>query len=235
MPLHELYQNHKERLAKAATLIAIGGAALTSAACSNESASAHNNSGSVVASEATPSPDKMSADEFMQLSRAQQLDYAAPILNSNMANYVEQFKVQVGHTDAFSGPLVQPSVNNTPQQIWDQVVVGAYQAWKIADQGNMNEAKKVATGVAEGQAYDLIVNTFQDGGAFLNYQGATWAAQPVIQTGSYEGVDAKGYGLIEFKVRHATDTDKVSDVVFQLEKGSGNNSYRWVFEKQIDS
>lgn len=234
----------KERhlLKKTAAILAIGGAAAFGAACSNESGSLHASPNTPVASgETVPGqtneqdPSAMSVAEFTALTRAQQLDYVGPKLNANTQTTTDQLNGALdsmgwGKYNYFNRPVVQPDVNNTPQQIWDQITLGSFQAWKTAQDGNLTEADKLAEGVAEDQEYSDLTATFQNGGSANIPLGVAWDAQPRITSGEYDGVEANGLGLVEFNKTDMISMDKVK-VIARFEQGTQANSGRWVLVK----
>lgn len=205
--------------------------------CSNEGGGSHAGVGdSDRATEAVPGDNsnvaKMSAAEFNQLSRVEKLNYAAPILNTNMEQTANQFRTALhasGGSNVFERPVAPANVNDTPQQIWDHITLGAYQAWKTAQGGNMEQAKKLASVVAEGNEYNKLVNGLSNP-EVLDDEGSAGNGLPLINNGTYGSTDARDYpgGITEFMERSAVDSSKAARVVVAFEKGTAVNSNRWV-------
>lgn len=180
-------------------------------------------------------PSKMSADTFNMLTRVQQMDYAGPKLNANLDSQASALNDELNRLgwkdyNFFNRSVVKPSVTNTPQEIWDQQTLGAFTAWKTAQGGDMAEAKKLATGIAEGGEYDDLVSLFANGGGAVIETGAASDALPVITSGEYSGVKANGAGLIEFTKTNMMDGDQVR-VIMRFTSGNNPDSARWVLVK----
>ncbi len=189
-------------------------------------------------------PAEMSIEQFESLSRVQQMDYAGKKLNRSMqadGELVIQKLEEAGWGDYnyFNRELVAPSFNNTPQQIWDQFTAGAAHVNELADSGNpsdINEAKKLATAIAEGNVYDTIVSRFADGGDNKLEVGIGHDDDllPATTTGTYSGVESNGLGLISFKKESlAQSTYEQVRIVARLTKGTDDNSMRWVIVKVV--
>jgi hypothetical protein len=89
-----------------------------------------------------------SASDPVLDTRIKELDYAGPILNSNVEATTRELNDaldQMGYSgfNYFNRPIVAPSSTNTPQEIWDQITLGSFQSWNIAQGGDIEEAKRV--------------------------------------------------------------------------------------------
>lgn len=178
-------------------------------------------------------PAQMTPDTFMQnLTRVEQMDYAGTKLNQNVEAQTvalnrELERMGWGDYNYFNRPVVEPVVTNTPQEIWDQITLAEYTAWKTAQAGDLNEAKKLASAIAEGKEYDELVALFANGGGPVLPVGVGMDAKPVITTGSYGGHEANGLGLTEFRKIKAITGDEVN-VVVRFTEGTSPDSKRWV-------
>lgn len=208
----------------------------------NDNEATRLSEGSERSTSLTIDPATVDSDVFIeQLTRTQEMDYAGPKLNASIEQdtiLVNQLLDESGWSDYnyFNRPVVPPSLDNTPQQIWDQITLGYAHVRNLAIEGDVEEARKLATAVAEGQEYDELVATFADGGA-NNLEigvGHDDNALPVISSGSYSGVPSNGLGLIEFtkEALATTDFDQVR-VVARFTKGSKEDSGRWVLVKTM--
>lgn len=174
-------------------------------------------------------------------TRAEQLDYAGVELNTDMQSTAERMRDQIGRQyPIFTGEdgvttrtLAKPSLDNTPQQIWDQITVGTFQAWEAAQGGNMNIAKKLAAGVAdpERREYTDQLETFSNTDALsVIPEGVAWNEQPVITQGEYEDISAsQNTPLIEFNVNiGGNGSGNRIKAVLRFEQGTQPDSARWV-------
>lgn len=172
-------------------------------------------------------------------SRQEQLDYAGTKLNTNMQATAERMRDRIGRQYSdFTGDdgkttrtIVKPSLDNTPQQIWDGIKVGTFQAWETAQSGDVEEAKKLAAVVAdpEYREYSDQVKLFSDPRPDAT-DGVAWNEKPVIASGEYEGITATPTApLIEFTVNiGGNDTGNRIKAVLRFEQGSTPDANRWV-------
>lgn len=174
-------------------------------------------------------------------TRQEQLDYAGTKLNTDMQATAERMRDRIGaHTTFFTEDdgktvrtVVKPALDNTPQQIWDQVTVGSFQVWEEAQNGNIEEAKKLAA-VANDPAhreYQDEISTFSiTDAAAVNNNGVAWNEKPVITSGEYEGISATPTSpLIEFNVNiGGNDSGNRIKAVLRFEQGSSSDANRWV-------
>ena len=181
-------------------------------------------------------------------NRQEQLDYAGTKLNTDMQATVQRMRSRIGeHSTFFTEDdgetvrtVVKPALDNTPQQIWDQVTVGSFQTWEQAQNGNVEEAKKLAA-VAndpEYREYQDEIKTFSiTDAAAVNNNGIAWNEKPVIASGDYEGITATPSApLIEFNVNiGGNDTGNRIKAVLRFEQGSEPDSNRWVLVTTYDA
>ena len=179
-------------------------------------------------------------------TRQEQLDYAGSKLNANAQATAERMRDRIGRQYSnFTGDdgqttrtVVKPSLDNTPQQIWDQITVGTFQAWETAQNGNAEEAKKLAAVVAdpEYREYTDQVKLFSDSRPDAT-DGVAWNEQPVIASGSYEGITATSTApLIEFNVNNGSnDSGNRIKAVLRFEQGSTSDANRWVLVTTYDA
>lgn len=188
-------------------------------------------------------PSTMSSEAFMNsLTRVQQMDYAGVKLNESMQEGADLVRKDLeasgwGDYNLFDRPLVAPAADNTPQQIWDQITASFQYVRHLAQNGEIEEAKKLAAAVAEGTEYDELVGSLANGGGTYNEVGIghSDSQKPVITDGSYEGVESNGLGLTEFTVEPtATKNYKTFNVVVRLTKGNDDDSQRWVLVKSVN-
>jgi hypothetical protein len=181
-------------------------------------------------------PASMTGQEFLDgLTRVQQMDYAGSKLNANIQEQTNSLNADLdsmgwGDYNYFNRPVVSPNVDNSPQEIWDQISLADHTAWKLAQDGHIDEAKRVASAIAEGQELDELIATFANGGAPVIAVGVGMDASPTITTGEYDGVQANGFGLTRFTKVDATTGDQVK-VVVRLTRGTTPDSTRWVLVK----
>ena len=181
-------------------------------------------------------------------TRQEQLDYAGSKLNANAQATAERMRDRIGRQYSnFTGDdgqttrmVVKPSLDNTPQQIWDQFTVGAFQAWEEAQSGNIEEAKKLAAAATdpENREYQDELKTFTNGDMRLvDNEGVAWNEKPVIASGDYEGVTATPNApLIEFNVNiGGNDTGNRIKAVLRFEQGSSPDANRWVLVTTYDA
>jgi hypothetical protein len=128
---------------------------------------------------------------------------------------------------------------NLSQTAAVSITLGSFQTWKIAQDGNLDEAKKVAAGVAEDQEYQDLIDTFANGGTANIPLGVAHdeTVKPRITSGEYGGVQATGLGLIEFTKQAMLSKDQTHpdyvNVVVRLEQGTAPGSMRWVLVKTV--
>lgn len=183
-------------------------------------------------------------------TRQEQLDYAGVELNTNMQATAARMRERAmgtqnttffaGDTDTSARTVVKPSLDNSPQQIWDQITVGTFQAWEAAQNGNIDEAKKLAAVVAdpEDREYTDQLKTFTNANALsIAPDGVAWNEQPVIANGEYEGIQATPTApLIEFNVNiGGNDTGNRIKAVLRFEQGSNPDANRWVLVSTHDA
>lgn len=178
--------------------------------------------------------------ESKSLSRVQELDYAGPILNSDTSSTLARMNTSLaemgwGEYGYFERPIVEPSVDNTAQQIWDQIALGEFQAWEAAQSGTpeaMSEAMQLAKGVVDGREYTDLVETFANGGTAVIPVGLVPddAESPVFTTGKYKDIENSGYGIKIFSKVNPIAGEGVR-VTARLESGTVDNSMRWVLVK----
>jgi hypothetical protein len=207
--------------------------------------SAEDKAGADLATSTKPSPRDVSAEVFSNTgnySRVEQMDYAGRALNDSYLEDVEDLKDALvenkwGEGHFLDGRLfVQPSVDNTPQEIWDQISTAEFKTWKLAQEGDIEEATKLATAVAEGAEFADLVATFANGGAAVLAVGIGHSdgARPVITSGEYEGMESNGFGLTEFTMEPlATNKYDPVRVVVRFTKGTDPRSGRWVLVKTV--
>lgn len=181
-------------------------------------------------------------------SRQEQLDYAGTKLNTNMQATAERMRDRIGRQySIFTGDdgqttraMAMPSLDNTPQQIWDQITVGSFQAWEAAQNGNIDEAKKLAAAVddPEHREYTDEIKGFSNANAIrTNSEGVAWNEKPVIASGDYEGITATPTApLIEFNVNiGGNDAGNRIKAVLRFEQGSTSDANRWVLVTTYDA
>lgn len=186
-------------------------------------------------------PADMTTAQFEGLTRVEQMDYAGTILNASMDEDLQAEKEVLerlgwGDYNYLEGrDFVQPSLDNTPQQIWDQITLGYRHVYELARDGDMQEAQKIALGVAEGKELNDLLDTLQDGGGEYSVIGVghSRGAKPVIKKGEYQGVHANGLGLIEFSKESMMGSNSVVRVVARFTQGNDPDSGRWVLVKTV--
>lgn len=187
-------------------------------------------------------PATVDADTFENtLSRVQQMDYAGPKLNASMDEDTKLVVIQLeeagwGDYNYFNRPVVEPSFDNTPQEIWDQITTGYAHVRNLAQLGEIEEATKLATAVAEGQEYDELVASLADGGDNKIEVGIGHddGLYPATTTGTYSDIKSNGLGLISFK-KESLATSKFDQVrvIARLTQGENPDSTRWVVVKTL--
>lgn len=174
-------------------------------------------------------------------TRQEQLDYAGAVLNADMQATAKRMRDRVGSQYSIftsedgktTRRVAMPSLENTPQEIWDETTIGIFQAWEAAQNGNVNEAKKLAAVVAdpEHREYSDQVKAFTNPNFFsLCPEGVAWNEQPIIANGSYEGITATAMApLVEFNVNiGGNDSGNRVKAVLRFEQGSNRGANRWV-------
>ncbi|MGW8813071.1 DUF4190 domain-containing protein [Gordonia terrae] len=188
-------------------------------------------------------PSDMSVDQFSSLNRTQQIDYAGTKLNESTEADTALVLAQLTRTgwddyNYFNRPIVDPGVANSPQEIWDQVTLGYAHIRNLASSGGpaVNEARKLAYGVAEGGAY---TNLTDDLGTDGNYSEVAVAytdqrTQPVKSSGEYYGVPSNGDPITSFVIEYlATPEFLQTRVVLRFVLGTEADANRWIVAKTI--
>jgi hypothetical protein len=235
----------------AATLLATG-ALVFGAKTSHENSNENSHAGTTNSAGVTPGegvetqimdPNMILHNYQLTSTRVEQMDYAGTKLNESMDDDAELVRKELsdagwGDYNYLNRELVKPAIDNSPQQIWDQITVAYAHVRDLAQKGNMEEAVKEATAVAEGDELSDLIGTLANGGANYNEIGVGHkdGQEPVTTTGSYEGVESNGLGLTEFNVEAAaTQEYKSFRAVVRLTKGNDDNSMRWVLVKSINN
>lgn len=193
------------------------------------------------------SPAEADAGIFVntnEYSRVEQMDYAGTTLNQSVEADTQLVLDELKRSgwddyDYFNRPIAEPSINNTPQEIWDQITLGYAHVRALASSGeieDINEAKKIATAVAEEKEYSDLVETLATGGDNFSEVGLAYSsgALPVKASGSYSGVEANGAPIISFTKEALTknSVDRVQ-VIARLTQGTDESSARWVVVKTL--
>jgi hypothetical protein len=175
-----------------------------------------------------------------QYSRQEQLDYAATKLNDDAQAAADRARVILGNSSNLTEDdgtttrkIAKPDLANTPQQILDQFAVGTFQAWEAAHNGNVDEAKKLAVATADLQysEYQDQVDAFSENTPTLA-EGVAWGDKPLISSGGYDGVSATAENpVITFNKTSASNTNDRVRLIFRFEKGTTEDSSRWVLVK----
>ncbi|MFZ1360806.1 MAG: hypothetical protein WAS27_02155 [Candidatus Saccharimonadales bacterium] len=188
-------------------------------------------------------PANMSLAQFEELSRTEQIDYAGSILNASVKSDTQLVLEQLDLTgwsdyNYFNREVVQPSLSNTPQQILDQLACGFAHVRDVAnsdDPNGLNEAKKLAHGVAEGAMYDALLENLGTGDN-LTYTEVSNASdeniRPLKTNGSYYDIEANGYPIFSFeKEALGTREYKRTRVVVRFIEGTDDSASRWVIAR----
>ncbi len=179
--------------------------------------------------------ETMSVDQFLDLTVVQQMDYTGPILNSSVDEDVQLVLDELERSgwadyDYFNREVVQPSADNTSQQIWDQITLG-YTHVRHAALTDVAKARKLATGVASNKEYEDLTASLASGGSNFSEVGLAYTAgaSPIQSSGSLYGIAANGAPLTSFVKESLTKraVDRVR-VVTRLVSGNEPNSGRWV-------
>ncbi|WP_156045887.1 MULTISPECIES: hypothetical protein [Actinomycetes] len=185
-------------------------------------------------------PSEVSAEVFADstnFTRAQQMDYAGPELNSSVARDTQLVLDELKSSgwddyNFFNRQIVVPNRNNSPQQIWDQITLG-YSHVRNLSLTDIQEAKKIATAVAEGDAYNSLIDTLQNNDRVYTEVGLAYdeGASPMTENGQYFSIQANGTPIVAFnKKTLAIESDKRTTVrvVARFVEGNQPNSQRWV-------
>lgn len=177
----------------------------------------------------------LDADYPYEYTLAEQLDYVGPKLNKDPHVTVEKMRSIMGSSH-FTGEdgvtpraIAAPSLSNTPQEIADQIAVGMFKAWEVAQTGDIDEAKKYAAGVADPESYGYTnqIDAFSNSvGNFT--EAVAWDEQPLITSGEYEGIVATTENpIMKFNTTSTMDTNVKREIVVQFGKGTNEDSARW--------
>lgn len=187
--------------------------------------------------------EKATGDQFANLdpdypyayTTAEQMDYVGPKLNSDPRATVSKMREIMGSSH-FTGDdgvtprvIAKPSLSNTPQEIVDQIAVGMFRAWEVAQTGDIDEAKKYAAGVADPKShgYSNQIDAFSNSvGNFT--EAVAWEEQPLITAGDYEGVVATPENpVMKFNTTSTSDTSVQREIVVRFDTGTSEDSSRW--------
>lgn len=188
-------------------------------------------------------PDTATGDQFANLdphypyqySIAEQMDFIAPELNKDIEDTIKRIRESVGQSH-FTGEdgvtpraVAAPSRTNTAQQISDQISLGTFKAWEIAQTGDVEKAEKYATGVTDPlyDEYENIIDAFDSKKPSMT-EGVAWDEKEIITSGDYMGISASQEGpLIQFNKTSTTNTNDRFVVVARFDQGSTPDANRW--------
>lgn len=189
------------------------------------------------------SPENASGDQFANLDEdypypyttQEQMDYIGPKLNTGQQETVTRMQSIYGeaHFTEDDGvtprTIALPSPSNSPQQILDQLAVGMFKTWEVAQAGDLEQAKKYAAGVTDPKydQYDNLISVL-NGADPVVITGVAYPTDPTIYSGSYNGVEATTENpVLQFKSRSAMDSSVVVQMVVRFDKGNSDDSGRW--------
>ena len=229
----------------------------------HQATSQYDKPGSNGESLSKPDPENASGMQFLNLDPNQsytytteeQIDYIGPLLNADhkevMSAQVEMvsragFKV-VDFNALYEQTPVDPSISNTPDQIWQQISSAMAYARVLAREGQLDEALKVAGGIfLDKDELSEFVTSLQNNEVTTDFgsagDGSTGKSglytKPIIYDGgTYLGVTSDR-PMMEFGVRtlehNGTDFDRAV-VVFYATGNEEENEARWMLAKRTSA
>ena len=191
------------------------------------------NDENVIESDGVLDPAKLSVEEFRVLPFAEQLNYCVPIIRDRTPSAVNEIQTLLQEQGRRPlGPVVEPSITNTAQNINDQMTVSSYIASTSQD---IEQGKKIAHCQTERESSN-VDNIGNGGGAILSVSNVLFESQTFSQT-KVGGFDPQGIPTkisTEFNTK-TNDVEKdMIQVIYQLKSGelNGGNA-AWVIEDVI--
>lgn len=181
-------------------------------------------------------PSEMTPAEFSALRLESKLDYVGPILNSDTEATTARLNAALdelgyGGYNYFNRPVVQPSLSNNTQEIWDQFTLASFQAWERSTQGTLgvDDAYKMSEAIARGQKNTDLTDTFGDAIPAIPLSvGREDTREQLPKTGEYEMFDSVISFTKQEIITQNPNIPEYTKVIMGFKGGSLENSSRWI-------